>query len=266
MGFFSAFLFVFIWWWEGFSSSWFKMSVSWSSQSQSQLYPFGPLCYMPVFWNFTLEPFQGGSVSNTRFWANSTIAWKICCRLSSYVRDGGWSGGRVMWKCRVNVQCRGVLLIWIMVGQGPVALAVGAGGGCLGIFLSSIISLLSPPLWETARYRLKYCLKGLLNPKQPTNQILRWEGLSLSWIRVSVSWSARFLVFLFPSNDGKVFLHFDLRSLFLVITSSVCLSVFFLRWKGLSSVSSSVTLSWYPRALASLSLCLFLESGSSSLL
>ena len=25
-------------------------------------------------------------------------------------------------------------------------------------------------LWETARYRLKYCLKGPLNPKQPTNQ------------------------------------------------------------------------------------------------
>ena len=36
-------------------------------------------------------------------------------------------------------------------------------------FLSSIISLLSPPSWETARYRLKYCLKGPLSPKQPTN-------------------------------------------------------------------------------------------------
>ena len=36
--------------------------------------------------------------------------------------------------------------------------------------LSSILSLLSPSLWETARYRLKYCLKGPLNPKQPTNQ------------------------------------------------------------------------------------------------
>ena len=24
-------------------------------------------------------------------------------------------------------------------------------------------------LWETAQYRLKYCLKDLLNPKQPTN-------------------------------------------------------------------------------------------------
>ena len=30
-------------------------------------------------------------------------------------------------------------------------------------------SLLSPSLWETARYRLKYCLKGQLSPKQPTN-------------------------------------------------------------------------------------------------
>ena len=36
-------------------------------------------------------------------------------------------------------------------------------------FLSSII-FLSPSLWETARYRLKYCLKGQLSPKQPTNQ------------------------------------------------------------------------------------------------
>ena len=31
-----------------------------------------------------------------------------------------------------------------------------------------IFSSLSPTLWETARYRLKYCLKGPLNPKQPT--------------------------------------------------------------------------------------------------
>ena len=36
--------------------------------------------------------------------------------------------------------------------------------------LSSILSPLSPSLWETARYRLKYCLKGPFNPKQPTNQ------------------------------------------------------------------------------------------------
>ena len=57
------------------------------------------------------------------------------------------------------------------VGQGPTAFAVGAGGGCLDIFILIYpFSSLSPSLWETARYRLKYCLKGPLNPKQPTNQ------------------------------------------------------------------------------------------------
>ena len=37
-------------------------------------------------------------------------------------------------RCWVNFQCRGVLLVWMIVGQGPIALAVGAGGGCLDIF------------------------------------------------------------------------------------------------------------------------------------
>ena len=61
--------------------------------------------------------------------------------------------------------------IWINVGQGPIALAIGAGGGCLAIFtLLYLFSSLSPSLWETARYRLKYCLKGPLNSNnQPTN-------------------------------------------------------------------------------------------------
>ena len=38
----------------------------------------------------------------------------------------------------VNFQCWGVLIIWIIVGQGPVALAVGAGRGCLDIFFSHL--------------------------------------------------------------------------------------------------------------------------------
>ena len=47
----------------------------------------------------------------------------------------------------------------------------GCGWGCLDIFtLIYLFSPLSPSLWETARYRLKYCLKGLFNLKQPTNQ------------------------------------------------------------------------------------------------
>ena len=59
---------------------------------------------------------------------------------------------------------------WIRVGQGPTALAVGAGGGCLA-FLTLIypFSFLSPSLWETTRYRLQFCLKGSLSSKT-TNQ------------------------------------------------------------------------------------------------
>ena len=82
----------------------------------------------------------------------------------------GWSGGAMVLD-KLPVPRRPT--IWIIVGQGPTALAVGAGGGCLDIFtLIYPFSLLSPSLWETARYRLKYCLKGPLDKKkkQPTNQ------------------------------------------------------------------------------------------------
>ena len=75
----------------------------------------------------------------------------------------GWSGGaKVLGKLPVP----GRPTILITVGQGPTALAVGAGWGVWTFLLSSILSSLSPSLWETARYRLKYCLKGPLNPKQ----------------------------------------------------------------------------------------------------
>ena len=83
-----------------------------------------------------------------------------------YVKRRGRSGG-AMVLCKLPVPGRPT--IWITVGQGPIALAVGAGGGGLDIFTLSILSPLSPSLWETARYRLKYCLKGPLNPKT-TNQ------------------------------------------------------------------------------------------------
>ena len=79
----------------------------------------------------------------------------------------------------INFQSRGVLLVWIRVGQEPTALEEGAGGGCLDIFtLIYPFSPLSPSLWETTRYRLKYCLKGSLSPKT-TNQpgVVGWcEG------------------------------------------------------------------------------------------
>ena len=65
-------------------------------------------------------------------------------------------GGRVARWCCVNFQCWGVLLIWISVGQGPTALAVGAGGGLFGHFFShlSFLFSFSLSLGETARYRL----------------------------------------------------------------------------------------------------------------
>ena len=81
---------------------------------------------------------------------------------------GGWSGGAMVLG-KLPVLGRPTILI--TVGQGPLALAVGAGGGGLDIFtLIYPFSSPSPSLWETVRYRLKYCLKGPLNRKQPTNQ------------------------------------------------------------------------------------------------
>ena len=48
------------------------------------------------------------------------------------------AGGRVVRWCWVSFQCWGVLLIWSRVGQGPSAIAGGAGGGCLGVFFSLV--------------------------------------------------------------------------------------------------------------------------------
>ena len=82
------------------------------------------------------------------------------------IQKWGWSGGAMVLG-KLPVPGRPTILI--PVGQGPTALAVGAGGGCLDIFtLSYHFSTLSPSFWEAARYRLKYRLKGPLNPQQPT--------------------------------------------------------------------------------------------------
>ena len=52
----------------------------------------------------------------------------------------------VLGKLPVPVPVPGRPTIWMMVGQGSIALAIGAGGG-LDIFLSSILSLLFLPLF-----------------------------------------------------------------------------------------------------------------------
>ena len=99
--------------------------------------------------------------------------------LKFYCISGREEERREKKKCKIKkltrTYCRVVLgklpvqgrpTIWITVWQGATTLAVGAGGGCLDIFtLIYPFSPLSPSLWETARYRLKYCLKGPLNPK-----------------------------------------------------------------------------------------------------
>ena len=104
--------------------------------------------------------------------------------LCSLPKRWGWSGG-AMALGELPVTGRPTILI--TVGQGPIALAVGAGEGGLDIFtLIYPFFPLSPSLWETARYRLKYCLKGPLNPKptkQPTiRRGAQQESTYLEWI------------------------------------------------------------------------------------
>ena len=90
----------------------------------------------------------------------------------------GWSGGAMMLG---KLPVPGRPTIRITVGQGPTPLAVGAGGGCLDIFtLIYPFSHLSPSLLETAQYRLKYCLKGPLNPKK-TNQLNQMAHFSFPY-------------------------------------------------------------------------------------
>ena len=70
---------------------------------------------------------------------------KTVCKVSVNKGVVGWCGGA------------GRPTISITVGQRPIALAVGAGGGYLDIFYSY---LSSPSLWKTARYRLNTVSKG----------------------------------------------------------------------------------------------------------
>ena len=101
------------------------------------------------------------------------------CRVvrRSWVNAGGCQVVRRSW---VNFQCRGVLLILIIVGQGPIALAVAAGGGCLDNFsLVCLFSFLSLSLSERARYILKILSQRAVKPKpanQPTQNARGWSG------------------------------------------------------------------------------------------
>ena len=123
--------------------------------------------------------------TNTRLhlcWSCHSIFSQIMRRMILRLFTCPLWGGRVVL-CKFPVPGRPTF--WIIVGQGPIALAAGAG--CLDIFtLLYPFSPLSPSLSETARYTLKYCLKGPLHPNQPTNQPLALWHFNYMTIACSV--------------------------------------------------------------------------------
>ena len=81
------------------------------------------------------------------YWVQSGVlpkkfGHKLFLSLSAQL-DNVCGGGGVERRCWVNFQCRGVLLLWMIVGQGPIALAIGAGGGLFGHFFSHLSFLFS---------------------------------------------------------------------------------------------------------------------------
>ena len=107
----------------------------------------------------------------------------------------------VRWCC-INFQCRGVLLIWIRVGQRPTTLAVGAGGGCLDIFTFVYhFCFFSPSLWETE------ILSQRAVKAKTTNQPTMQEKLFVCWwvvLAFEVPLMPRFtLNRAIPGRDGE---------------------------------------------------------------
>ena len=96
--------------------------------------------------------------------SNSTF---ILLMVKYYIRER--SGG-AMVPGKLLVSGSRTNLDYIMAR--PNGLTVGAGGICKDLFsLVYHFSLLSPSFWDIARYKFKYCLKGPLSTKQPTNKI-----------------------------------------------------------------------------------------------
>ena len=96
--------------------------------------------------------------------------------------------------------------IWMIVGQGPIALAVhvGAGGVVWTFLLSSYpFSPLSPSLWETARYRLKCCLKRAAKTKtNKQNKSIYTDLLSQLVSKICICWQRQPFYRFPPSLKG----------------------------------------------------------------
>ena len=97
-------------------------------------------CHRNIYKNF---PHLASFNITYRQRPTNVVAVSRCC-INVYATSHNGDGGVVRWRW-VNFQCRGVLLIWELVGKGPTALAVGAGGACLDFFsLVCHFSVFSP--------------------------------------------------------------------------------------------------------------------------
>ena len=91
------------------------------------------------------------------------------------LRIGIARGGRVVRWRWVNFQCQGVLLVWILEGQGHTALEIGAGGGIVWPF--QCLSFFSLPLGDGPTYT-EILSQSAIEPKT-TNQPLVFNFLDL---------------------------------------------------------------------------------------
>ena len=66
--------------------------------------------------------------------------------------------------------------------------------------LVSHFSFLSPSVWETARYRLKYCLKGPLSPKT-TNQSSKISMIQVTMDNTNIS-TKYFILSMVCTDEG----------------------------------------------------------------
>ena len=97
--------------------------------------------------------------------AATPIYGKNPSKIFSRTKGCGWLGRAIVLG---SFQCRGVLLLWHIVGQGPAVLAVGVGrAGCFFIFffiLSILISFSNASSFGRWLDILKYCGLGRYNP------------------------------------------------------------------------------------------------------
>ena len=143
------------------------------------VHPFKTLCILDIFF--------------IAFSARYSL-FVLMCR-KTYITHSllGEGGGRVERRCWVNFQCRGVILVWLIVGQGPIALAVGAGGGLFGHFFSHLSFLFSFSLsLGDGPIKTEILSQRAVKPKTTNQPLLGfWNFVNYSW---KTSWPV-FLLF-----------------------------------------------------------------------